>query len=224
MFSFAQSGPEGGYNDAPVSIQGVGAQVIEAGDDTKTLVLSVINNFATNAYDSFAEVTDADAIASLATATITFTSTNKGGAHSIVYKAVSSGGRADIFGTWNISVVDTTAPVLSLPTDIKAGQTTGTIGATTNEGSAPYGANGTMYVVASTSSTAPTAAQIKLGLMHTGAAAAAAASVAVSTTGVKTVGVTGLTAGTAYFGHIAQFDSSLNASNVVTGDGFTTDP
>lgn len=113
--------------------------------------------------------------------------------------------------------VDTTAPTLSLPTDVKTGSTTADIGATTNE------ANGTLFVVASTSATPPTGAQIIAGQMHTGSAAAANASATVSSTGANTVGVTGLTGSTAYFGHSVHRDATGNVSNVVSGDGFTTD-
>jgi hypothetical protein len=60
---------------------------------------------------------------------------------------------------------DTTAPVLSSPVGTTTGATTATVGATTDEG------NGTLYVVVTTSATAPSAAQIKAGQDHTGAAA-----------------------------------------------------
>ena len=111
---------------------------------------------------------------------------------------------------------DTTAPVLTSPTGTQTGSTTGTGGATTDE------ANGTFYSVASTSSTAPSAAQVKAGQMHTGSAAAASASTAVSSTGAKSVNFTGLSPSTTYYAHSMHEDASANQSNVVTSASFTT--
>jgi hypothetical protein len=128
-----------------------------------------------------------------------------------------AGNTTDKTITVTVTDVDEIAPALSSLTDVKTGSSTADIGATTNEG------NGTLFVVASTSSTAPSGAQIIAGQMHTGAAAAAAGSVAVSSTGAKTVGVTGLSGSTSYFGHSVHRDAAGNVSNVVSGDGFTTD-
>jgi hypothetical protein len=111
---------------------------------------------------------------------------------------------------------DVTAPTLSSPVGTQTGSTTATIGATTNEG------NGTMYGVVSTSSTAPTATQVKAGQMHTGAAAAFAGSTSVASTGAKTISATGLTASTAYFAHLMHEDASGNKSSVSTSAQFTT--
>lgn len=111
---------------------------------------------------------------------------------------------------------DVTPPTLSSPTGTQTGSTTGTGGATTNE------ANGTMYVVASTSATAPSAAQVKAGLMHTGAAAAASANAVVSSTGAKSVNFTGLTPSTTYYAHTMHEDASANQSSVVSSASFTT--
>jgi hypothetical protein len=111
---------------------------------------------------------------------------------------------------------DVTAPTLSSPEGTQTGSTTATIGATTNEG------NGTMYGVVSTSSTAPTATQVKAGQMHTGAAAAFAGSTSVASTGAKTISATGLTASTAYFAHLMHEDASGNKSSVSTSAQFTT--
>lgn len=111
---------------------------------------------------------------------------------------------------------DTTAPVLTSPTGTQTGSTTGTGGATTDE------ANGTFYSVASTSSTAPSAAQVKAGQMHTGSAAAAAANTAVSSTGAKSVNFTGLSPSTTYYAHSMHEDAASNQSNVVTSASFTT--
>jgi hypothetical protein len=74
---------------------------------------------------------------------------------------------------------DTTAPILTLPTGVKTGQTTATLGVTTNEG------NGTLYVVSTTSSTPPSKSQVKTGKDNGGATAAFASSQAISSTGQR---------------------------------------
>lgn len=114
---------------------------------------------------------------------------------------------------------DVTAPTLSSPVDASASDTTGTGSVSTNEG------NGTLYFVVSTSASAPSAAQVKAGQMHTGAAAADSGSQAVAGTGVQTItgGFTGLTAATTYYAHYMHEDASANQSSVSSGDGFTTD-
>lgn len=101
---------------------------------------------------------------------------------------------------------DVTAPVLSLPTGTKTGQTTATGTVTTDEG------NGTLYFWASTSAT-ETAADIKTN----------GSSQAVSASGVQNVSFTGLTAGTEYYAHYVHDDAALNESNVVDSSSFTTD-
>ena len=113
---------------------------------------------------------------------------------------------------------DVTAPTLSSPFDASASATTGTGSVSTNEG------NGTLYFVVSTSATPPSAAQVKAGQMHTGAAATDSGSQAVSGTGVQSItgGFTGLTASTTYYAHYMHEDTSANQSSVSSGDGFTT--
>jgi 1,4-alpha-glucan branching enzyme len=113
-----------------------------------------------------------------------------------------------------VTLVPTTssvAPTLSSPTSSSVQTTTGIVGATTDTGS------GTLYAVAYTG-TQPTAAQIKAGQDSTGTAAPNA-NVAVSSTGAKTLSLSGLTAGTAY--NYALVQNSGSDSNVVTGT-FTT--
>lgn len=116
-----------------------------------------------------------------------------------------------------ITAPDTTAPTLSSPTSSATGATSGSGGVTTNEGS------GALYAVATTSATAPTKAQVKAGQTHTGAAAPWAGNQAVSSTGAKSVTVTGLSASTAYYLHFMHEDSSANQSDVATSASFTTD-
>lgn len=112
---------------------------------------------------------------------------------------------------------DETAPTLSNATDTATGETTADVGVDTDE------ANGTLYVVVTTSSTSPTAAQVKLGQDNSAAAAAYASSQAVSSTGTKAFSATGLTASTAYTAHFMHEDAASNQSTVVKGNGFTTD-
>jgi hypothetical protein len=116
------------------------------------------------------------------------------------------------------AVPDVTAPVLTNPVDDNAGSTDGALTVDTDEG------NGTLYWVISTSSSAPSKAQVKAGQMHTGSAAADSGSQAVSGTGTQTIsGESGLTESTTYYAHFMHEDSSTNQSDVVSGNGFTTD-
>jgi hypothetical protein len=124
-----------------------------------------------------------------------------------------SGGRSLIE-----QAADTTAPVLSAPTASVTGQTTATVGATTDE------ANGVMACVITTSSTAPSTAQIVAGQDHTGSSAVFADDTTISATGANTINVTGLTANTSYYAHLFHEDAAGNDSNVVSSSQFTTLP
>jgi hypothetical protein len=99
---------------------------------------------------------------------------------------------------------DTLAPVLTSPTSASTGTSTGTGTVSTNE------ANGTLFGIVSTSSTA-TAPAVKAG-----------ASQAITTTGVKTFNATGLAPSTQYYIHFLQTDAAGNDSAVVTTAAFTT--
>jgi hypothetical protein len=116
-----------------------------------------------------------------------------------------------------IVVVDTTAPTLSSATAVKTGQTTATLGVTTNE------TGGALYGVLTLNSTLPTAAQIKAGQNAAGAAAAYAFNQAVSATGNQPKSVTGLTGSTTYYAYYMHEDVAGNQSTVPTGVSFTTD-
>ena len=126
---------------------------------------------------------------------------------------VGTGG--DVYSITTLSG-DVTAPILSSPTDTANGPTAATGSVSTDEG------NGTLFWVVSTSATAPTAAQVIAGQIHTGAAASAAGSQTVSGTGVQNIAPSGLTASTAYWIHFAHRDAASNSSAVASGDGFTT--
>ena len=110
---------------------------------------------------------------------------------------------------------DTTAPVLTAPTGVATSSTAATVGATTDT------AEGTMYGIASSSATVPTKTQIRSGQDHTGSAAAGAGNVAVSSTGAKTVNITGLTPGSSYYPHVVHVDVAGNESNIVSGSQWT---
>ena len=126
------------------------------------------------------------------------------------------GGNADVF--YMAMGADSTAPVLTSPVDAANGATAATGSVTTNEGA------GTLYWVVTTSTTAPTEAQVKLGQDHTGSAGTDAGSQAVAATGVQTLSPapSGLTASTFYVIHYMHEDTFTNQSNVASGDGFTT--
>jgi hypothetical protein len=125
---------------------------------------------------------------------------------------------------WNLQSVpinpasggDTTPPVLTSATGTQTGSTTANGGVTTDEG------NGTLYGVVSTSPTPPTAAQVRAGQMHTGAAAAYATNGVVSSPGAKVTSATGLTPSTTYYWHFTHRDAALNDSAVASSAGFTT--
>lgn len=113
---------------------------------------------------------------------------------------------------------DTISPVLSNPTDIPDGVTNtqgdGTVD--TDEG------DGTLYTVVTESATAPSGDQIVAGTDENDIAATFATSQAVVAPGTQNIAFTGLTASTTYYAHYYQLDSDGNASNIVSGDGFTT--
>ena len=111
---------------------------------------------------------------------------------------------------------DVTAPTLTTATDTANGATASTGSVSTNE------ANGTLYWVVTTSATAPTAAQVKLGQDNSSAAATDSGSQAVSATGAQATAATGLTASTAYTTHFMHEDAAANQSAVATASGFTT--
>ena len=114
------------------------------------------------------------------------------------------------------SGADTTPPTLTSATATATGATTASGSVTTDEG------NGALYSVATTSATAPSKAQVKAGQDHTGSAAAWNASQAISSTGAKSVSVTGLTAETTYYLHHMHEDAAENQSDVVSSASFTT--
>lgn len=110
-------------------------------------------------------------------------------------------------------------PKLTSATATKTGSSTASLSVSTN------GQNGTLYWVVSTSSTAPTKAQVKGGQMHTGAAAADSGSQAVSGNGVQNItgGADGLAGSTVYYAHFMHERANGSQSGVATSASFTTD-
>ncbi len=137
--------------------------------------------------------------------------------HAVVLRAVNAVGASAASDTKNATpTADTVAPTLTSPTDVANGANAMTGSVSTNE------ATGTLYWVVTTSATAPSAAQVKAGQNHLGAAAPASGSQAVTTTGVQAMSDNGLAAGTAYFTHFMHEDGAANQSAVSSADGFTT--
>lgn len=102
------------------------------------------------------------------------------------------------------SGADTTAPILTSPTASATGATTATGGVTTDS------ADGTLYYLVSSNAT-ETAITVKAGSTQ-----------AISSTGAKTVSLTGLTASTSYYLHFCHRDAAGNDSTVSSGAQFTT--
>lgn len=111
------------------------------------------------------------------------------------------------------SGADVTPPTLSSPSG--AGGTLTCSGSVTTDE-----ANGTLYTVATDSTTAPTALQVEAGQDHTGAAALRVVSQAVSASGSQAVASGAVTAGTRYL-HFMHKDAAGNRSSVASSAAFT---
>lgn len=131
--------------------------------------------------------------------------------------SADAGRRWNDFSVDTIGAADTVAPVLTSPAGASTGSTTASGSVSTDEG------NGTLYQVTTTSGTAPSVAQIKLGQDNTGTAAAYSSNQAISSTGTKNISATGLAAETAYYNHFQHVDAAANDSTVVSSALFTTD-
>lgn len=112
---------------------------------------------------------------------------------------------------------DAVPPTLTDQELAATGGTTATATVSTSE------TGGTMYVVVTTSATAPTVAQVKAGQNHLGAAATFSTSAAVSSVGLQTFSATGLSTTTTYYAHFVHTDASANDSSVATSAAATTD-
>lgn len=108
-------------------------------------------------------------------------------------------------------------PVLSNPVDNSVGSDSFNGSADTTK------LTGLLYYVVTQSSTQPTATQIKAGEDDLGNPADASGSPIVTAVGTRNISGTGLAASTTYYIHYVQEDDYGNTSNIVSGDGFTTD-
>lgn len=115
---------------------------------------------------------------------------------------------------------DTTAPTLTSATATATSVTTATGGVTTDEA-------GPAWAVLTTSSTTPSAAQIKAGQDHTGAAASASATATLAVGANSGVfSFTGLTGGGTYWLHVVQDDTATpaNTATPITSASSITTP
>lgn len=135
------------------------------------------------------------------------------GSYSYTLKVTDNlGTTANLSVTMTVSTpADTTPPVLSASSASQTGPTTATIGVTTNE------AGGTLYFFVSTSSSPPSAANLK-----SGSGSVTSGSLAISSTGAKTRNLTQLSASTQYYAHWLHRDAAGNDSTILSGPGFTT--
>ena len=114
----------------------------------------------------------------------------------------------------NFTTPDITPPTLSATGSSSVAGTTATISSTSNEA-------GTMYYVVTSSSTAPSSAQVKAGLNNSGTAAIKSGNDTVTANTAKSFSLTGLTSETQYYFYFAATDAATNTSNV-SGSNFTT--
>lgn len=111
---------------------------------------------------------------------------------------------------------DTTPPTLSAASAAATSHNTATGGVSTTEA-------GPAWAVITTSATTPSAAQIKAGQSHTGAAAVAAATATLAPgANAAAFGFSGLSGSTAYRMHVVQDDGAGNTATPITSAQFTT--
>jgi hypothetical protein len=113
---------------------------------------------------------------------------------------------------------DTTAPTLSSASGTSTGLYSVNVSVTTNEG------NGRLFVVLTRTSTQPTFNCIIRGLDAASAPTADNGSVLVTSTGSKTISISGLSAGTTYYAHFVHEDVNGNISTPLSTASFATDP
>lgn len=131
-------------------------------------------------------------------------------AHNLHTDAAANDSNRLSSASFTTTTPDVTAPTLSSGVGTVKSNALIVVGATTNE------ANGTMYVVVTTSATPPSAAQVKLGQNNGGTAAVFAANQAIGSTGAKTFNATGLTQLTGYYPYIVHTDAAGNDSSVLS--------
>jgi len=130
--------------------------------------------------------------------------------YAMMVRGTAWGGYTGVFEL-PITITVTTTATLSSATDTSTGETTGSGTVSTDRNA------GTLYWSVRTTGSPLTAANIK-----TGTGAVVYGNQSVSGTGVQNISITGLTASTTYYVDYVHTYYTVN-SNVVSGDGFTTD-
>lgn len=141
------------------------------------------------------------------------------GVHSLTARHTKTVSAVNYTSAWSSALnvtIDTTGATLSSPTGAQDGtiDTQADLSVTTNEGS------GTLYWIISTSATAPSVAQIQAGNDSSGSSAYKSGSAAVTSTGVKSVNVSGMASNT-YYAYFQQNDVAGNNSAVAASTSWT---
>ena len=150
-----------------------------------------------------------------------YTASRTGTATGVLLNYNGSPALADVFRSWEsgplVAGADTTPPTLSAATATATGQTTITGGVTTTEA-------GPAWAVLTSSTTKPSAAQIKAGQNASGVASPAATATLVVGANPGVFAFTGLTASTGYYLHVTQDDTATtpNTAAPVTSALVTT--
>jgi hypothetical protein len=120
-----------------------------------------------------------------------------------------------VTSTYAFTTEATGVATLTSPSGTATGSSSATLSVSTDT------ASGTLYDIASTSSTAPSVAQIQAGDDSSGSLSAYHTSQTVTATGTQTSSATGLTASTTYYPYFQQH-TTAGDSVVVAGASFTT--
>ncbi len=116
----------------------------------------------------------------------------------------------------NVRIIDIPAALLSAQAAVPATATTANLYVTTDR------SDGTLYAVVTNNATPPTAAQVKAGQNHLGAAATYASNQALATAGFKTFLATGLTTASTYYAYFMHERLPAEQSAVAATMSFTT--
>jgi hypothetical protein len=120
-----------------------------------------------------------------------------------------------LVGSYAFTTEASGVATLTSPSGTATGSSSATLSVSSDTGS------GTLYDIASTSSTAPSVAQIQAGDDSSGSLSAYHTSQTVTATGTQTSSATGLTASTTYYPYFQQH-TTAGDSVVVAGASFTT--
>lgn len=138
----------------------------------------------------------------------------------VAQAALIKPGQTYLSNTVAVTILDDVPPVLSgvagVPAQFDPSTASGSF--TTDDNS------GNVYWVVSASATRPSNAQIKLGQIHTGAAAVSSGAQEITAAGTHpfATAITGLAPSTTYYIHALHQDYAQNISTGMTSPGFTT--